>query len=218
MHTVSQPRPVLLVFARWWAEGPVKSRLAAEVGADVAREAYRLLAETVWEKLAHSGMERHLWVEPASEAVRTANWLRGADRVEPQPSGDLSERLSAAFAAAFAGGAPWAAAVGTDSPDLDATHALLAGRAIVAADLAIVPALDGGYALIALRAPEPRLFGGIPWGTPGVLDATRARAAKLGLRAAVLEPVSDVDTLADLQRAAVRFPRVWPSSLPARPT
>ncbi len=195
----------------------MKTRLAAEIGETAARAAYRALAETVWAGLAHPSFERHLWVEPAAALERARRWLPGAARAAGQEPGDLGARLHAAMAAAFDGGAPWAAAVGSDAPEVDAERVLGAAAALDRADVALIPALDGGYALIALRAPEPRLFTGVPWGSDQVLAVTRARAAALGLRVAALEPASDVDTAADLRRAAARFPRVWPSMLPAPP-
>jgi len=209
------PRAAVLVLARWWADGPVKTRLAVEIGENAARAAYRALAEQVWLGLAHPGLERHLWITPPQRLPDSRNWLHGAERVEAQPEGKLGDRLAAAFAAAFAGGAPWAAAVGTDAPDVDAARVLRAGAALQDADVALVPALDGGYALIALARARPRLFDGIPWSTPEVLRATRARAAELGLRVALLEPVADVDNFDDLKQAAARFPSVWPSTPPA---
>jgi rSAM/selenodomain-associated transferase 1 len=210
-----QPRAAVLVLARWWASGPVKTRLAAEIGEAAARAAYRALAEQVWRGLAHPVLARHLWTTPPERRVDAGKWLHGAERLETQAEGDLGARLVAAFDAALTGGAPWAAAVGTDAPEVDAAMVLQAGAALAAADVAVVPALDGGYALIALRAPEPRLFDGIPWSTPEVLSATRARAAQLRLRVALLEPVADVDNFDDLKRAAARFPSIWPATPPA---
>lgn len=79
------------------------------------------------------------------------------------------------------------------------------------AGIALSPAEDGGYSLIALRLPEapiapPDLFRGITMSTATVLAETRARAAALGLRVALLAPTFDVDEAADLGRlwAALR--------------
>jgi rSAM/selenodomain-associated transferase 1 len=201
-----QPLPAALVLARWWSDGPVKTRLAAEIGASAAREAYRQLAESVWNALADARLERHLWATPPERLAATAAWLPGASRVTAQPEVDLGMRLRLAFASAIAGGAPWAAAVGTDAPDLDASMVLRAGAELARADVVLVPALDGGYALIALTRPQPELFSDIPWSTPQVLVHTLKRAADLGLRVTLLPPVRDVDTLDDLRCFADRFP------------
>ena len=74
-----------------------------------------------------------------------------------------------------------------------------AGEGLRGADVVTVPSHDGGYALIAMRSHQPWLFSGIPWSTPKVLGATRERAMQLGLQWRELEPVHDVDTVADLE-------------------
>lgn len=210
----------MLVFARDPEAGPVKTRLAATIGEAAARAAYRRLAETVWRGLEDPRLERLLWIAPAASAPRMGAWLPGADAVLGQPEADLGERLASAFADAFARGAPWAAAVGTDAPAVDATMALRAGAALADHHVAIVPALDGGYAMIALAQPAPELFAAMPWSTPRLLEATLARVAGLGWSAAVLTAVRDVDDAADLAawEASLRRrsgPSATPPSRPA---
>ena len=80
--------------------------------------------------------------------------------------------------------------------------------------MVIGPAEDGGYYLIALAKPAPALFADVPWGGAGVLEATRARAERLGLRTHLLAPTFDVDDARDLARlreliagGAVALPR-----------
>ncbi|MDA1259669.1 MAG: TIGR04282 family arsenosugar biosynthesis glycosyltransferase [Planctomycetota bacterium] len=205
-------RPAVLVFARDPDAGPVKTRLAATIGIEAAREVYRRLAEQVWSGLEHPELERHLWIAPAESASRAAAWLEGATRVHAQVEGELGARLGAAFAASFAAQAPWAAAVGTDAPEVDAAMVLRAGAALAQHELAIVPALDGGYALIALSYPTPELFTGMPWSTPQLLEATLERASELGLKVALLPTVRDVDTAEDLASFPALDPRSGPSA------
>lgn len=207
------PPPAALVFVRWWAEGPVKTRLAAGIGAEAARAVYRTLAEAAWAGLADPRLARHLWITPPERLAECCAWLPGAARAAAQPEADLGARMSRAFETAFVGGAPWAAAVGSDVLGMDAALVLRAGALLERADLAIAPACDGGYALLALRQAQPELFSDIPWSTPQVLELTLARAARLGLRVGLLPPARDVDTLEDLSFFADRFP----DALPSRP-
>jgi rSAM/selenodomain-associated transferase 2 len=70
--------------------------------------------------------------------------------------------------------------------------------------VAIGPASDGGYYLIAINAAAahraiPALFDdGIPWGTSDVLSDTLDRATAAGLSVAELDPLDDVDRPEDL--------------------
>ena len=68
------------------------------------------------------------------------------------------------------------------------------------ADAVVVPAEDGGYALIGMRTPQPALFSDMPWSTPLVMYETRRRLRTLGLP--WHEPVTlwDVDLPQDLER------------------
>ena len=72
-------------------------------------------------------------------------------------------------------------------------------------DAVFVPALDGGYALVALRRPAPALFEDIAWSTDTVMARTRERAAAAGLSLAELAPVADIDEPADL----IHLPPHW---------
>jgi hypothetical protein len=114
-----------------------------------------------------------------------------------QCDGDLGARMLAALVAA---NAP-ALVVGTDCPALTAEHLRTAADILRGGtDAVLVPAEDGGYALIGLRAPEPALFSDMRWSTPSVMDETRRRLERLGM--SWQEPVTlwDVDLPADLQR------------------
>ncbi len=200
-------RPVLHVFARWWAEGPVKTRLAADVGQERAREIYRRLAEHCWAGYEDPEWQRWLWVEPLERVEHCRAWLSGADRVIGQAPGDLGARMLAALEASSEAGAPWAAVVGTDAPELDAARIREAGSSVATpadgtgagADVAIIPAHDGGYALLAARAPHAALFLDMEWSHAGVTAATTIRAADAGLRLVTLAAVQDIDSAADLK-------------------
>ena len=68
------------------------------------------------------------------------------------------------------------------------------------ADGVVIPAEDGGYALIGMRRPEPALFSDVPWSTPGVMDETRRRLRTLGLTWHEPTRLWDVDLPHDLER------------------
>ena len=91
--------------------------------------------------------------------------------------------------------------IGTDCPALQPAHLQRAFRELEHNDVVVIPAEDGGYVLIALTAPQTRLFEDIEWGGPTVMEATRARIEAAGLRAAYLPALPDLDTPADLERA-----------------
>ncbi|MBL8450164.1 MAG: DUF2064 domain-containing protein [Dechloromonas sp.] len=67
-------------------------------------------------------------------------------------------------------------------------------------DAVFLPAEDGGYVLVGLRRPQPRLFADIEWGTERVMAQTRDRLRELGLLWSEPRTLWDVDRPEDLDR------------------
>ena len=66
--------------------------------------------------------------------------------------------------------------IGTDCPALTSDHLRTAADILRGGtDAVVIPAEDGGYVLIGMRAPEPALFSDMRWSTPDVMDETRRR-------------------------------------------
>ena len=191
---------LLLVFLKVPRAGAAKTRLVPCLGPAAAAELYRVLAEEeVRATTPHPGeYQRLLCFAPAVDGDAIARWFPGEERW-PQPEGDLGTRMAAAFAEGFRSGARRVAIVGTDVPSVSRGHVLAALASLDAHDLAIGPTHDGGYYLLAMRRPEPRLFDGVAWSTPLVLHHTLDRASGLDLRVASLETLTDVDTLDDVR-------------------
>ena len=76
-----------------------------------------------------------------------------------------------------------------------AEAALAAGE-----DAVLIPAEDGGYALIGLTRCDNRLFENITWGGDSVLAATRERLKVLKWRWRELETLWDIDRPEDYRR------------------
>lgn len=201
----------LIVFSRAPQLGRTKTRLAAEVGAEAARDFH---AACLVEVLAlceefrmHGGYRVgcHLFITPpGSEAdFRRAGvgWPQSF-AVHPQRGQTLGRRMAAALETVLAGGPPGAGAIliGSDLPLLTGEHLAAAAAGLERADAVLGPTEDGGYYLVAVRQPQPALFDLPAWGDCGVLPATLARAREAGLSAATIATLPDGDTLADLAR------------------
>ncbi len=143
-----------------------------------------------------------LWCEPSA----SHRFFRALQRVfacvgHDQPSGDLGQRMNAAFAAHAGQSDAPLLLIGTDCPALEPQHLREAAQRLLQADEAVfTPAEDGGYVLVGLRRPQPALFEAIDWGTDRVMAQTRARLGQLGLRYSEMPKLWDVDEPADWQR------------------
>ena len=152
----------------------------------MAREARAALPCALW-----------LYLDPPGAALELARWLSGADAHVPQPAGDLGPRITEAFRLGFAAGFRKVAIVGTDIPGLSVD---LLRRAFEACDdhgVAVGPAADGGFYLLALGARRDALFDDVPWSASTTRVRLQERALKRGLAWTELDVLRDIDTPED---------------------
>ena len=215
MH--SDPLHIALM-AKAPVPGLAKTRLAPALGAaGAAALAERLLRHAVAQAAGAAPGRVTLWAAPdATHPVFADLAQQHGLALAVQPvTPDLGARMAAVFARQGAGGHAAGDAgdrgalllMGSDIPALcsqtlrRAAAALQDGHPVV-----FVPALDGGYALVGLRADaETRhpglhaaLFRQMVWSTAQVMAQTRQRLAVLGVVAAELPAVPDIDEPADL--------------------
>jgi rSAM/selenodomain-associated transferase 1 len=191
-----QSERLLIVFVKAPRVGAVKTRLAQEIGAERACEAYQKLVRTVLGKIG-SLVNVQLRYSPDDAESEVQPWRKSSWTAAAQGAGDLGERLARGFSDAFKSGASRVAIIGSDCPWLDVADIEEAWSEVETHDVVLGPARDGGYWLIGLRRPLPELFTGIAWSTPHVLMQTLERARPRDLRVRLLRELRDVDTLED---------------------
>lgn len=180
--------------------GEVKTRLEPLLRADgCARLQTELIRHTAgW--AVRAARTVRLAFTPHDAQADLARLVPKRVRLFPQRDGDLGARLLAATESACHGHHGPLVVIGTDAPELGAVHLRFAEHALSrGADVCLVPALDGGYALIALARAIPAAFD-LPtdaWGGPDVLALTIAALSAAGCTTALLDPVRDLDTPAD---------------------
>jgi rSAM/selenodomain-associated transferase 1 len=187
----------IAVFAKVPRPGAVKTRLISALGAEGAAALQaRLIDRTLAKAHAVPAAVACLWLAGQIEHYPVPS----GQRWEAQQGADLGARMAQAFLVTLARSRA-CVLIGTDCPALAPAHIQCAFEQLEQHDVVVVPAEDGGYVLIALKAPQPRLFEDIRWGGPTVMQETRARIDTAGLRACYLPALPDLDTPADLERA-----------------
>ncbi len=191
----------LILFSRYPVAGEAKTRLIPLLGGEGAAELQRRMTEHAAahaRKLAlRAGASLQVRFAGGSEA-QMKSWLGAAMECRAQGEGDLGARMAEAFRDSFARGFSRVLIVGADCPGLTADVMGRACSALSRCDVALGPAVDGGYYLVGLRRPAPDLFAGIPWGTEEVFAQTVACARRLHLSLHKLETLPDVDRPEDL--------------------
>jgi hypothetical protein len=205
--------PHLIVFTRYPEPGAAKTRLIPALGAEGAAGLQRTMTAHALLEARRARIRLGFRISVAhagGDAAQMAAWLGPDIDYIPQEGADLGARLDHAFRRVLAKQPPWAAVMGCDCPGLTHQHISQVLSAAKAADMALAPAEDGGYVLVALRRCAPSVFEGIDWGGAEVLEQQVERAEALGLRVYVHgEKLPDVDEPVDL--------RHWPAPCPDAP-
>jgi rSAM/selenodomain-associated transferase 1 len=186
--------PVAL-FARPPQPGQVKTRLIPDIGAAAATRVYRFCLEYALELVRHCGLDYQLYLSADGD-----DELFQEERYRIQKGSDLGARMHNALADLINVNNDGAIIIGSDCLDLTPAHLQAAAQALGDHELVIVPAFDGGYALIGCTEANPKLFDSVSWSTDQVLAQTIANAETLNYRVCLLETVRDIDTLQDLEQ------------------
>ena len=214
-HPPGRPgSPLVVVLCKPPAATDCKTRLAADVGRVQAGRIYTRCLEAVLGAAARSGAAVRLAV--AGPPLALAGIAAGH-----APEAELVRQVGATFAARqrheidrglFDRHRP----VAIMASDLAEPPDQAIGWALAAADpaaarpgetaVAIVPAPDGGYSILAAGGPLPELAG-VPMSSDRTLEHLRAALRRHGRRVAVAErPLADIDDGADLARLGIVVP------------
>jgi rSAM/selenodomain-associated transferase 1 len=194
------------ILARAPIPGQVKTRLIPTLGIEgAARFQHWLLERTVHMALAADIGPVSLWCDgdPRHPAFAGCHSFARVT-VRRQVDDDLGERMLMALKESPT--TQGTLVIGTDCPVMTAAHLQLAAQSLHDRDAVAFPVEDGGYVLIGMKIPDPRVFQGIRWGSAQVMAQTRRRLSELGWR--WTEPVClwDVDRPADFERLAALMP------------
>jgi hypothetical protein len=197
----------LLVIAKRPAPGQTKTRLTPPLTAEQAAQLYEcFLRDTLDIVRAVPEVTRLINFAPQAEAGYFAQLAPDFGRV-PQVGADLGERLDNALTHCLSDGFTRAVIMDSDSPTLPADYVRQAFAALEAADVVLGPCEDGGYYLIGLNRPAPRLLREVPMSTPDVMRDTLAIADRDKLNVALLPMWYDVDTAQELERLKAELRR-----------
>ena len=192
-------KEILIIFTRYPEAGKTKTRLIPALGEKGAAKLQKQLTELTLTEAQKLSVDIRVYFSGGNEALMR-NWLGNNGQYHPQSEGDLGTRLIAALQETFTEEVEKIVIIGIDCPDLNAELISIAFQKLLATDLVLGKAEDGGYYLIGLRRCIPELFQGIDWGTDVVLQQTVTIAERIGLTISYLPVLNDIDTPEDLER------------------
>ncbi len=182
------------------APGHTKTRLSPPLSPEQAAALYEcFLKDTLDLMRSVPGVQPALAYLPQDAAAYFAGLAPDFDLL-PQQGSDLGSRLDNALTHYLELGYSGAAVMDSDGPTLPPRCLELAFERLEAADVVLGPCDDGGYYLIGLKKPAPRLLREVRMSTPRVAVDTLALAQEMGLRVALLPTWYDVDDARSLRR------------------
>lgn len=194
---------LIQIFAKPPVAGKVKTRLIPELGIQTATAIYQYCLKSNLEMLDKSEFDVQVWLtEPSDHELfkRQQNFI--------QQGQDLGQRMYHALSFSLKQ-QPFQKVILIGSDCIELTHKILrrVEHKLSQFDLVIIPALDGGYVLIAAHfSIDKRLFENISWSTENVLSETLDIAMNLGISTSVLNPLRDIDQIQDVKHYAELLP------------
>lgn len=195
---ISMDEMALILVCKRPTLGVGKQRLAARLGMEQTQQiAHALLACALedaknWNGpviIAPASEEDHDWAVSLLPAAKSI-------RIQPQTIGNLGQRLNELDGKLRKEGLKQLVYIGSDAPLLMETDYAACRAALQQHDTVLIPATDGGVALMASGHPWPVLTD-LPWSTDR-LGATLIDCCRsAGQSVAILESRSDVDELVD---------------------
>jgi len=191
----------LIVVAKEPVPGRTKTRLCPPFTPESAAELYRcLLLDTLGLMQRLETADLTVAYTPAGARAYFEEIRPNGFRLVSQQGADLGERLANALGYHFDLGYQRVAIMNSDGPTLPLACLSEAFAGLDGADVTLGPGHDGGYYLIGMKRPYPRLFQGIDWSTEQVIPQTLAACRALGLSVHRLPEWYDVDVEEDLGR------------------
>jgi rSAM/selenodomain-associated transferase 1 len=186
---------LLILFAKCPVAGRVKTRLCPPLT--------HLQAASLQDALVRDALDRFSQVTAHDFELHTDTqcldaWAEYQVSRKLQITGDLGLKMLHALAAALRSGYSRVTILGSDAPTLPLQHVLELTQS--KADVALGPALDGGYYAISASAVRDDMFNAVHWSTASALADTENAIRACGLRSERGRWWADLDQPADLER------------------
>jgi glycosyltransferase A (GT-A) superfamily protein (DUF2064 family) len=195
----------VLIMARAPRRGEVRLALEPLLGPDgsVALQSELIARTARWAYEVAPGAV-HVAHDPPDAGPQVRAVVGEGATLFPQNGDGIAGRLSDAAARVFARNDGPLLIVWPDLPHLRPEHASAAlGDLSAGCDVVLGPAIDGGFYLIAIGRPQPRLFA-LPeaaWRSPDVMTVGVAAAQEAGLEIGILRAERPLHRPADVHAA-----------------
>jgi len=190
----------ILIFAKSPVVGQVKTRLAEFIGPEQACKVYEALLTQTLNTALNAQLAPVCCYTDDTEHVYFKHWKQKGVEFKQQVGADLGQRMQQAFMHELRLYSP-VVMIGSDCPVITVEHLRAAFNALDGdGEAVITPTQDGGYVLLGLKKPHPRIFSNIQWSSMHVFRQTAEHLESLSLKWQQLNTLWDLDTAEDYQK------------------
>ena len=191
-------KKLVLVFIKNAIPGKVKTRLAKDLGNDIACDIYKNLLSITDRAISNVQCDSIIYY---GENIEQDGWETSTKKV--QSHGNLGDRMLHAFTESFEAGYEQIIIVGSDLPDLSSDIISEAFDKLNDTDVVIGPAEDGGYYLLGQKTVNLSIFQNMPWSQDSLLDITLSKLKKDNKTFTLLQSLNDIDDIDDLKNSSL---------------
>lgn len=203
----------LIVVAKQPAPGLTKTRLSPPLSPEQASALYECFLHDTLEQMRRVEKVQRVIAYLPSEAEEHFHNLAPDFQLTPQVGDDLGVRLDNALTLYLSRGCERVVIMDSDSPTLPPVYLSEAFAVLQdGADVTLGPCDDGGYYLIGINKPAPRLLREVRMSTSTVAADTIALAKEEGLRLSLLPTWYDVDDADSLFRLMKELETLGPQT------
>lgn len=200
-------RRALVVMTRVPEPGKTKTRMMPDLTPSQCAEFHACMLRDISETcvaVAKRGVEVFVAFAPEGAREEVGAYFDVEAGYFPQRGATLGERLGNAIGEVLSRGCSRVAVIGADSPEVGGRDVVRALDALDRCDVALGPADDGGYYLIAMSALHPEAFALDSFGHEGVFAETVSCLERAGLTFEPLRCVADIDRRHDAEGLLAR--------------
>lgn len=196
-------KEVLSIFVKNLIPGTVKTRLAKDLGIDVAIEIYKELVRITAEATKTLKIDKCVYY---SEYIESNDQFDDAKyQKHIQEGKDLGQRMQNCFYDAFELNFDKIILIGSDTPDITDQIISQGFAELDKHDIIIGPAQDGGFYLIGMKEPHENLLNKRTYGHEQVLNELLNEIENRNLSVFKLPTLIDIDVKDDLKKAGIEI-------------
>lgn len=186
----------IILFSKEPQVGQVKTRLIPQLGADAAYRLYCKLVKLMIYRFAPQKNNNFI-IYSDNKNQTPFSYFPSTLRVKRQKGANLGDKMYHALAQQL----HYYNKVilfGSDCPFITTAIVDKVKQSLDKYDICFVPAVDGGYVLIAAKKINIKVFEQVDWSTSKVMQQTITQLEKLHYRYKIFEPLNDIDEPEDL--------------------